>query len=170
MSQVALLEPKQDDPDQQQSQKAVEGMDRQFAVRPVIRRPPQAGTPALADAKHLFHLRLAPVGHHHALIAQLLTVGKEDGLAKVAMFDRAFLAPIPLPAQRLDRPVVQMERRRAKKSLSRSWRSARLISRLTACSVRGRWRATASWMVAWRVRSCWSALRWSRSSVRTCWR
>src|SRR2546430_11999164 len=43
-------------------------MNRQFAIRPVIRRPPQAGTPALADAKHRFHFRLAPVGHHDALI------------------------------------------------------------------------------------------------------
>src|SRR2546421_9469729 len=46
-SQESLLESKQDDPNQQQSQKAVEGMDRQFAIRPVRRRPPQSGTPAL---------------------------------------------------------------------------------------------------------------------------
>src|SRR5437870_553476 len=34
--------------------------------------------------------------------------------SKGGMFDCAFLAPIPRPAQRLDRPVVQPERRRAK--------------------------------------------------------
>src|SRR5712692_3315297 len=39
--QVVLLEPKQHDADQQQGQKAVQGMDREFAIRPVIGRPPQ---------------------------------------------------------------------------------------------------------------------------------
>src|SRR5712691_13046666 len=45
-SQVSLLESKQDDPKQQQSQKAGEGIDQQYALRPVIRWPPQPGTPA----------------------------------------------------------------------------------------------------------------------------
>src|SRR2546430_8982079 len=89
-------------------------MDQQFAIRPVIRRPPQPGTPTLADAEHLFYLGLAPIGHHDALIVQLPTVGKKDGSPKGPMFDHTFFAPIPLPAQRLDGPMVQMERRRAK--------------------------------------------------------
>src|SRR5439155_3368626 len=107
--QVALVKPKQYDADQQQRQKAVESMHRQFAVRPMIGRPPQAGASALADAKHLFRLGLAAVGQHHPLRLKLLAVCKEDGLAEVTMLDGAFLAPIPLPTQILHPPVLEME-------------------------------------------------------------
>ena len=106
---VALVEPKQHDADQQQGQKAVESMDRQFAIRPMIGRPPQAGASALADAKHLFRLGLAAVSQHHAVWLQVLAVGKEDGLAEVTMLDGAFLAPIPLPTQILHPPLVERE-------------------------------------------------------------
>src|SRR6266705_4166237 len=108
-SQVALLEPKQHNADEQQGQKAGESMHRQCAVRPMRGRPPQAGASALADAKHRFRLGLAAVGQHHALRLKLLAVGKEDGLAEVTMLDRAFLAPITLPTQLLHPPVVEME-------------------------------------------------------------
>src|SRR5712691_6012874 len=106
---VALVEPQQYDADQQQGQKAVESMHRQFAVRPMVRRPPQAGASALADAKHRFRLGLATGGQHHAVRLQVLAVGKEDGLAEGPMLDRAVLAPIPLPAEILHPPVVEME-------------------------------------------------------------
>src|SRR5712691_7969440 len=72
--QVVLLEPKQHEADQQQGQKTVQGMDREFALRPVIGRPPQARASALADAEHLLDFRLAPVSQHHALWLKLLAV------------------------------------------------------------------------------------------------
>src|SRR3989454_2195746 len=84
-------------------------MDLQFAVRPVIGRPPQPGPSAFADAEHLLHPGLAAVGFHDALLAELLAVRKEDRLAKVAMFDRPLLALLPLPAQIRHRPLAQLE-------------------------------------------------------------
>src|SRR2546427_8050134 len=106
---VSLWEPKQHHPDHQHGQKAVEGMDLQFAVCPVIRRPPQPGPSAFADAEHRLRPGLAAVGFHDALRLKLLTVRKEDRLAKVAMFDLPLLAPIPLPAQIHHRPWAQLE-------------------------------------------------------------
>src|SRR6516225_10417626 len=84
-------------------------MDLQFAVCPVICRPPQPGPSAFADAEHLLRPGLTAVGCHDALGLKLLTVRKEDRLAKVTMFDLPLLAPIPLPAQHLHRPLAQLE-------------------------------------------------------------
>src|SRR3989454_12811486 len=84
-------------------------MDLQFAVRPVLRRPPPPGPSAFADAEHRLHPGLAAVGFHDALLAELLAVCKEDRLANVAMFDLPLLAPIPLPAQIPHRPWAQLE-------------------------------------------------------------
>ena len=109
------MEPKQHDTDQQQGYKAVQGMDREFGIRPVIGRPPQPGPPALADAEHLLDLRLAPVGQHHTSGVKLPAVRKEDRLAEVAMLELAFLAPIPLPMQILHLPVVQTKRKGKKR-------------------------------------------------------
>jgi hypothetical protein len=82
----ALLEPKQHHPDHQQGQKTIQGMDVQFAIRPVLHWPPQPRPPALAEAEHLLYPGLVPAGFHHTPRFKLLAVGKEDGLAKVAMF------------------------------------------------------------------------------------
>jgi hypothetical protein len=108
-NQVARLEPKPHDADQQQGQKAVESMYSQCALRPMIGRPPQAGASARADAQHLFRLGLAAGGQHHALRLQFLAVGKENGRAEVTVLDRALLAPIPLPTQILHPPMVESE-------------------------------------------------------------
>ena len=86
-------------------------MDREFAIRPVIGRPPQSRPPALADAEHLLRFRLAPVGHHHALIAQVLAVRKEDRPPEVAMLDLRASCAVPRPMEIVDRPVVQPEGR-----------------------------------------------------------
>src|SRR5439155_271014 len=96
---VVVLEPKQHDAHQQQRYKTVEGMDRKFAVRPVMRWPPQPRAPTLADAKHLFDLCLMAVGHHHAWIAEFLAVRKEHRFAKVVMLDVPFFPRIPLPTE-----------------------------------------------------------------------
>src|SRR5215813_13650288 len=84
---VALLEPKQHHPDHQHSQKTVEGMDLQFAVRPGLHWPPQPGPAAFAEAEHLLRPGLAAGGFHDALWLKLLPLRKEDRLAKSAMFD-----------------------------------------------------------------------------------
>jgi hypothetical protein len=52
---------------------------------------------------------LVPVGFHDTPRFKLLAVGKEDGLAKVAMFDGPLLAPIPLPGESHHRPLAQLE-------------------------------------------------------------
>src|SRR4029453_6740686 len=87
-------------------------MDREFAVRPVMRGPPQPRAPTLADTEHVFHLGLMPVGYDHAVIAELLAVRKEDGLAQVAVLDLSFFPPIPLPMEVVDHPLVDMQRGR----------------------------------------------------------
>src|SRR3989441_11231202 len=84
-------------------------MDRKFAVRPVMRWPPQPRAPTLADAKHLFDLCLLAVGHHHALIAEFLAARKENRFAKVVMLDVPFFPRIPLPTEVLNRPLVGLE-------------------------------------------------------------
>src|SRR5712691_5888262 len=166
---VALVEPQQHDADQQQGQKAVESMHRQFAVRPMIGRPPQAGASALADAKHLFRLGLAAVGQHHALRLKLLAVCKEDGLAEVTMLDRAFLAPIPLPTQILYPPLVEMEG--GGKELLEPVVSHQLSDLALHRFLRAGTVACDSLLDGdRRWSSRWVALRCSRSRVRTCWR
>src|SRR2546426_7903 len=105
----ARVEPKQHHPDHQQGQKTIQGMNVQFALRPVIRRPPQPGAPAFADAEHLLHPGLVPIGFHDASRFKLLAVGKEDGLATVAMFDLPLLTPLPLPGAIHHRPLTQRE-------------------------------------------------------------
>src|SRR5215813_28580 len=84
-------------------------MDREFAVRPVMSGPPQPRPPTLADTEHVFHLGMLAVGHDHTVIAELLAVRKEDGLAQVAVLDLAFFPPIPLPLEVVDRPVGDMQ-------------------------------------------------------------
>src|SRR6266704_461713 len=106
---VAGLEPQQHDADQRHGHKEGEGMDKEFALRPVIGRPPPPGPPALADAEHRLPLRLAPVGHHHALGVKLSAVRKEDRLTEVVMLDGAFLALIPLPTHLLHLLLVQTQ-------------------------------------------------------------
>src|SRR2546430_468626 len=101
-------------------------MDREFTVRPVMRGPPQPRPPTLTDAEHVFHLGLVPVGHDHTVVAELLAVRKEDGLAQVAVLDLAFFPPIPLPLEVVDCPVVDLQRGE-KKSLSRSCRTTWFI-------------------------------------------
>src|SRR6266446_10867709 len=85
-------------------------MDREFAVRPVMRGPPQPRPPTLADTEQVFHLGLMPVGHNHAVIAEILAVRKEDGLTEVAVLHLSLFSPIPLPMEVGDRPVLDMQR------------------------------------------------------------
>jgi hypothetical protein len=89
-------------------------MDQELTVRPVLCWPPQPRSPTLADAEHGFHFGLVPVGYDHALIAEVLAIRKEDGLAQVAVLDLSFLLPIPLPLEVSDRPVVEVPRGREK--------------------------------------------------------
>src|SRR5712691_6444343 len=88
--QMTVLESKHDDSDQKQREKAVEGMDQELTVRPVMCWPPQSRSPTLADAEQVFHFGLVPVGYDHALIAEFLAIRKEDGLAQVAVLDLSF--------------------------------------------------------------------------------
>jgi len=84
-----------------------EGQGRQSGTCRQPRAPPRA------DAGPLFDHSLAPIGHHQAVLAEILAVCREAGLPAVAMWGLPFLARLPWPVEVVDHPMLGLQGRRA---------------------------------------------------------
>src|ERR1039457_5109371 len=68
----------------QHRQRAIQSVDLDFAVRPVVQRPPRADVPVFHLVKDLLDHKLAPIGPDDLGIAPFLVTGDEQRFARSA--------------------------------------------------------------------------------------